>query len=51
MGDDGNGKEGPVNSVSDHIPCRPPSIEKMISDTKKYYERDKQEKKMEQENF
>jgi hypothetical protein len=33
----------PYENPSGHIPCNPPSIEKMISDTKKYYEMDKQE--------
>ena len=33
----------PYENPSDHIHCRRPSIEKMISDTKKYYELSKQE--------
>jgi hypothetical protein len=32
----------PYENPSNHIPCSPPSIEKIFSDTKKYYEMDKQ---------
>ena len=31
----------PYENPSEHIPCKPPSIEKMISEVKKYYEIDK----------
>jgi hypothetical protein len=33
----------PYENPSNRTHCNPPSIEKMISDTKKYYEMDKQE--------
>lgn len=32
----------PYENPSMHVPCEPPSMEKIISDTKKYYEMDKQ---------
>lgn len=32
----------PYGNPSSHIPCEPPSLDKMLSDTKKYYEIDKQ---------
>ena len=32
----------PYKTPSEHIPCDPLSIEQMISDTKKYYEMEKQ---------
>jgi len=33
----------PYENPSEHLPCNPPSIGKMISDVKKYYEMDKRD--------
>ena len=35
----------PYENPSAHIPCSPPSLEKMLSDTKKYHEMVKQKEK------
>lgn len=34
----------PYKNPSEHIHCNPPSIDKIITDTKKYYEIDKKER-------